>query len=340
MSVNDFKNVILSRTLDILWRQWSALGVFGSAPVWEKTVIDPEALILATCYFGRYEARLFDTMLEWLLMQNSCINVQRLKGVSITGLFSGKPLLSAIADMMPTPGQRLKWSACAVPRQHTKDLERQPLFFLQSGQPLPVVGQLDDCFKAHGYLRNPFSVRGVTGKFDSQNKACLLLKLRALIGVSARADILAYLMCHTSGSPRSMARFLMFYPATIAKALVEMEESGCISHVGDGLKKMYTLTEPILNCSADKHEVLPMPNWIILFNALERLHLFCNSSERSNESALEQASGLRHLLDDEHVLSQLQQSGIRLRSRALQNYRGEAILTETQQLVDDLFKEL
>jgi hypothetical protein len=41
-------------------------------------MIDPEALLLATCTFGRYEPRLFDEVLDWMRTNGWVMNTQRL----------------------------------------------------------------------------------------------------------------------------------------------------------------------------------------------------------------------------------------------------------------------
>ncbi|MBE0418337.1 MAG: hypothetical protein IBX63_11285, partial [Coriobacteriia bacterium] len=45
--------------LGLLWAQWTELGVGGTKGT-ARSLVDPEALLLATTVFGRYEARLFD----------------------------------------------------------------------------------------------------------------------------------------------------------------------------------------------------------------------------------------------------------------------------------------
>ena len=62
----EFKNQFLGQVLDRLWGQWTTLGVAGHAGEPTPWIIDPEALLLATCTFGRCEPRMFDEVLDWL----------------------------------------------------------------------------------------------------------------------------------------------------------------------------------------------------------------------------------------------------------------------------------
>jgi hypothetical protein len=69
------------RMVDQLWHQWSSIGVAGYAHPDDKRIIDPEALILATTRYGRYDSRLMDESIDWLMKFGNRISVQRLQGL-------------------------------------------------------------------------------------------------------------------------------------------------------------------------------------------------------------------------------------------------------------------
>ena len=60
ISLSEFNKTVLEKLLDLLWRQWSAIGVSGYGGSEESKVIDPEALLLLTLTVARHDARLFD----------------------------------------------------------------------------------------------------------------------------------------------------------------------------------------------------------------------------------------------------------------------------------------
>ena len=70
---------LLRHFLDFLWHQWSALGVAGQRDGDDDRIIDPEALLLATTRFGRYDSRLLDEVIDWLGSNGTRINLQRLR---------------------------------------------------------------------------------------------------------------------------------------------------------------------------------------------------------------------------------------------------------------------
>ncbi|MBW2184803.1 MAG: hypothetical protein JRF49_13220, partial [Deltaproteobacteria bacterium] len=81
MSQKSFKEFFLENILNFLWRQWSALGVAGGARTEDKWVIDPEALLVFSLEMARYEPRLFDEILDWLVVNGKWIDIQRLRGI-------------------------------------------------------------------------------------------------------------------------------------------------------------------------------------------------------------------------------------------------------------------
>jgi len=100
MSAESFHSRLLERVLDILWSQWSALGTYTNVPPYRAAVIDPEALICSTMWFGRYSPRLFDKAMDWLSVNDALVSLDRLK--SIAELFSGdtRVALGAALDYM------------------------------------------------------------------------------------------------------------------------------------------------------------------------------------------------------------------------------------------------
>ena len=115
ISLKEFKKTILESLLDLLWRQWSALGVSGYSHSEESQVVDPEALLLLTLTVARYDARLFDEVLDWLEVNGDYLNVQRLQNLVKQFDFKARTELSAVAELL---GQKssvaLKWNGCGL----------------------------------------------------------------------------------------------------------------------------------------------------------------------------------------------------------------------------------
>jgi len=303
--LTDFRSELRDRLLDLVWRQWTCAGLEGRAEAWTGSVIDPEALLLFTCTIGRHDQRLFDGVLEWLDVNGDFINVQRLKRIASVEQFTGEAVLRALAAATRTSTSQAKWSGLADAHPGS-DTQAEPLFYRSSGAALPIVREPDPVFAEYGLSRDRFEARGIAGPFRPEKPGNLILKLRALLGVSARCEILSYLLLNHSGSPRAMASDCYFFPATISKAMAEMERSGFLVSRTEGRRKLYHLvpeTWSLLLLAGDAQ-----PEWIAwprIFRALERIWLLVNDPELVDKPAFEQASALRRLLTD-GIIDQLE----------------------------------
>lgn len=324
-SLSDFKPMLRDRLLDLLWRQWTALGVTGHASPWRQTPIDPEALLLVSCSLARHDARLFDAILDWLSVNGRYLNVQRVRRLLTDLPFAGETVFAALAATINTSESTVKWARSAKPASRKNETSAQPLFFLQNGKPLPVLRSPDAVFAAHGFLRESYENRGTAHAFQTQGSATLILKLRALIGVSARCELLTYLLLNPYGSPRAMARACGYYPATVIKALAEMTESGYLSSRAEGRQRHYSLASDRWRELLIGSEHPAWVTWPSLFSALEQLWLFLNAPERADQSPLAQASSLRRLLRAS-VNDNLARSGVGVPVFACDLHSGETLL--------------
>jgi len=301
MLLTNFRSEYRDRLLTIVWRQWTALGVAGSQEGWDGSVIDPEALLLITCSIARSEPRLFDAVLEWLQLNGLFINVQRLKRMLRDETFTGETVLRAVAGKTSTSVSQAKWETLAHPPENRPDVPA-PLFFLSTGGPLPVAKNKDEAFASYGFLREHFIERGVAERFRPEEKSTLLLRLRALLGVNARCEILQFLLVNSGGSPRAIARDCYYFPATISKAMSEMSRSGFLGSTTEGRRRYYRLKPDLWR------ELLlgskPSLSWVVwprIFSALEQIWLFLDEMYRKNPEAPIQASALRRVLRRDSV---------------------------------------
>ena len=282
-------------------------GNCGAGSTLDGFVIDPEALFLFSCTVSRYDARLFDAIQEWLGVNGNLINVQRLKRILKEEHFAGEPVLAAIAAATTDSVNQAKWSRIAGGVQYPKDeTDPQPLFYLESGKPMPVVRDRDPQYAEYGFIRDQFEARGVAEPFRPERPANLLLRLRALLGVNARSEVFEYLLVNRVGSPRAIAADCYYSPATIIKTMAEMKLSGFVASRTQGRRKLYSLSpDTWRGLFIDPSSNLTWVVWPRVFSALEQIWVFLDAGELATKSPLEQSSSLRRLLTG-GVISQLE----------------------------------
>jgi hypothetical protein len=294
-SLTEFKAFVLDQLLDLLWRLWSALGVAGSSASEKHRVIDPEPLLLLSLTICRYDARLFDEILDWLLGNGAFLNVQRLKNLENQFDFQGKAQLSAISEFMGKKSNyALKWKRLSA----THFIEKlEPLFFTKEGWPLPLSDDAAPEFRAHGLLRGRIKLRGYSQLFPSQGMPSLLLRLRALLGVNARCELLCLLGAMNEIHPSDIARQTGYFPRTVQKALVEMTYSGVVRVRSTNREKRYWLQPGVFDSLLrPEGEPTPWRNWSPLFRALEILWLGLIDPKWQDLDLLLLASELRRLV--------------------------------------------
>lgn len=282
------KDQFQDKIFDFLWHQWSILGVAGTAKPKDNRIIDPEALLLFSLGICRYEPRLFDEIIDWLFQNGNFINVQRLQQIQLKYDFNCGPQLSAIAELLAKKSSyRLKWSGLAK-KYYQKD--KEPLFFDKEGNalPCPTDKNANPEFLSHGLKRGQINLRGYSQAFDLQSTACLLLCLRALLGINSRAEILCLLASVKEMHPSEAARITCYYQKTIQTTLVEMAQSGVILIRTSKKEKYYRLKPGVLDALLKPEGESPRwINWPPLLRTVEILwKRLCELSGQEIDSLL------------------------------------------------------
>jgi hypothetical protein len=320
----EFKEKFRSAILDLLWRQWNSLGVSGSGKAWNQSLIDPEALLLVSCTIARHEPRLFDAMIEWVRVNKTFLSISRVQRMLDQEGYAGGNVFTVIAALMRSRENDLKWARSASSSQAGVSVMDEALFFRKDGSSMPAMRSPDPVFKHYGFIRDVWKPRDVAVVFNPQVAVNLIMRLRALMGVNARCELLAYLLLHGSGSPRMMARDCGYYPATVTKALSEMAASGFLTSRVQGRHRKYSLVSREWISLMLPKDTPAWVSWIPLFAAIENIWLFLHAPERANQDPLALASDLRRLLN-ESVMRQLYDSLLPLPPDDYTRYRGEEL---------------
>jgi hypothetical protein len=281
--------------LGFLWRQWSALGVAGQSQSMDRWMLDPEALLLATTSLGR-DPRLFDEVLDWLNTNGQFINLQRLQNLGQR--FGDLTVLRAMAAHLARRSVHAKWKTLL--REKPTVAGAQPLF-----PGVPVFGLPDELFARHGWQRGPVTLRQLSKPADPHRPTNFLMKLRALFGMQARAEVIAYLLAEESGHPGEMAVRLAYFPRTLQTTLNDLARSGHLQCRREGQEKRFWLRRDdwrfLLTWTSGTGESAPeFPRWVdwaSLFVALESVSRFLGRPDLEQASPAVQAIELRACLD-------------------------------------------
>ena len=243
MRTSDLYDRLLEAVLDLAWGQWTAMGVAGARSS-QRMIIDPEALTLATLAVGRSDARLFDEMLDWVAVNSRLLDMARLRRLGKRASAEQRRLLGAVAEVAALhaegPGaKRLGW-ASVLAEEAPAAYGGEPLFRSEREGAAGWTGT-DDLFERAGFLRSSPDLRGMSREPDASRQACVRFRARALVGTSARAEVLTYLWTHEWAHGRLIAERAAYNQAPVAEVLSELAAAKLAETRSDGRKTLYRL---------------------------------------------------------------------------------------------------
>jgi hypothetical protein len=221
-------------TLDLAWRQWTALGVAGTSTWTDRAAIDPEALLLFSLEVGRWDPRLYDEILDWLAANGEWLSPPRLKNLAQR---SEPGSLWAAMSWTRAEDPSLRWSIPSAPR----DGEPEDLFPGLDVSVLPAG--VDEHFAAYGYLRPRIARSGKSRPPDLGNPAALALRLRALFGPGSRPELVRYLltMSEREATASDAAEAAAFSKRVVQESLLGLTGSGTVKARWRGNERQYSL---------------------------------------------------------------------------------------------------
>lgn len=330
MSVNEFKKHILDSLLQVLWRQWSSLGVYTNVESEKVFVIDPEALMCATLCFGRYDQRLFDEMLSWLCENADMINITRLKNVMSSFEFANLNILGAISDYLFKRKRKRKWESLVRFCTKKSQEKKETLFYTKDFQPMPVLGKEDELFQKWNLSRNEVRLRRLAENLNAELPTNIVFRMRSFFGVGTRADICAYLLFSKGDNSLQIAKVTDFSQRSVYQTLNELHRSALVRKRILGKEAIYSLDQTrwtnFLEIKTNKLEYL---NWTQIFSAFSGLFRQLVQTPEKFVDPYLASSNLRKISGD--YVSKIEKAGIPTPQMRLDRYIGE---TFTMQFIE------
>ncbi len=235
--MESWQSAIADTVTNILWSQWAALGAYLEAEPARKSVIDPEALLVATCAFGRDDARLFDEALDWTIAHHQLLKPWRLKRIARCFGPEVQRTLGAVLDFAAEQAHRNLFPGVREEARHILDqVAREELFHREAGRfKRSRTGKAckpDPVFLRWKLLRGSPRVRHHSGSPDLANPANLMLRLRDYYGAEARADVMTYLLTEPGGSSCGIAARIKYQQGRVYDVLESLVNAGIASKRG------------------------------------------------------------------------------------------------------------
>lgn len=298
-SLTSYRQSLLERLLAFLWRQWSALGVAGHARSDDPWMVDPEALLLFSTHIARHDSRLFDEILDWLQINGSWINLQRLGRMQKEESLGEPAIFAAMAEHVAENSLNHKWKSQT--RRFSPPRATAPQVVQRLFPAIPVLSEPDPIFLKYGFQRGPVELRGMSLPPRPDQPATFLFKLRALFGMQSRAEVIAWLLANEHGHPAEIARQTCYFRSSIPGILNDLAASGHVGAIRIGREKHFSILRNDdwrFLLTWKPAEAFPQwINWGGLFSGIQTLFEALGEPNLDEKSKNFQAVKLREALD-------------------------------------------
>lgn len=206
-TAEDLRSYIRDVTLNVIWRQWHAVGGMTSSDRRTKSLVDPEALVLMSLGLQGSEPRLADVLGDWATINSDLLSVQRLRNLAKRFSPSTQSAVGSFARIAYEDGKDHRWKAIIEADQ--LKLKRRPP-------------------KGSGAKR--------AARARPLESAALMLRLRLAFGVGIKADTLSFLLSTEQEAWASVgviAAATDYSVAAVRKAAQNLVEARFVEQMAD-----------------------------------------------------------------------------------------------------------
>lgn len=286
MSILETRERVSRSLLDFARDQWAQMGVFVEASRRDLWAQDPEALLVFTLEVARDDARLFDEVLDWLRLNGDLISGRRLARLSPD---AARSLVEAAVEWAWRHGSplRLRLRDLEAPSEPT------PLFE-QPGLP----GRSDDIFLRHGFAKPVTSPSEKSSRPEPTLPINFAFRLRALVGVSTRAEILRFLLTARTEAVTTLAvaDAAVSTKRNASATLGDLAAAGVLERFWVGNEARFRIDRDRWATFLELEQVPDFRDWPALLGALAEIHRWLRSPEADKLSDYLRASEARRLM--------------------------------------------
>jgi hypothetical protein len=286
-----FSRRLSDQLVAFAWNEWAQMGVLATPHRRSPWAQDPEALIVCTLEVARADARLFDELIDWMLLNESLLSVRRLRAMCVDE--TDRSLVAAALGWLARQRSRARLGS----REPTAAATTLQSLFRAEGP----VSKADDDFAAAGWTRPPLIPSHKSSPPDPIAPINLAFRLRQILGVGIRAEAVRVLL--TTDAPRvnaqTLARSTGYAKRNVHEALAGLSKAGVVSAFTVAGEQRYKADRPawaaLLGYSPD--ELPPARDWPQLLGALRRILRWSSQPELATMSDYLRASSARDLIE-------------------------------------------
>ena len=238
--------------LDLAWSLWSELGVDGMRRRHDWQAVDLEPLIIFTSYIGNSDSRLRANSIDWCIANARLASAFRLRNLAE---HAGPTMREAFGRYAATVKAHAKvpWPA--------------------QGDPLALW--------TSEHIGTP----------DLRRPSLIQLRLRALVGVSARAEILKLMLAEPERghAASALAEMAGYGKGSVSQALDLLTMAGILYVQPTGNRLVYRLAHPAELASALQWLPAVFPDWWPIFKVIEAIAELAHAPSMSANTRVAEA---------------------------------------------------
>jgi hypothetical protein len=235
MDLSTVRQRLSDGLLAFAWDEWAQMGVLATPQRHSRWAQDPEALIVFTLEIARRDPRLFDEMLDWIVVNEGLLSVRRLRNLCLDD--EDRRLVDAA----------LTWTARQRPQARLRAVsESAPgalALLFHTGGPIPTP---DEDFARAGFLRPLLAPSHKSTAPELSTPINLAFRLRQILGVGVRAEVMRILL--TLDTPRvtaqALAQSAAYAKRNVHDALSALVNADVATSLTVGSEQRYTAIRP------------------------------------------------------------------------------------------------
>jgi hypothetical protein len=252
--------------LDLAWSLWAELGVDGRRRRHDWQAIDLEPLIIFTAYAGNIDSRLRSNSMDWCIANARFASAFRLRN---------------LAEQASAVTREAFGRYAATVKAH-------------ANVPWPSIG-------------DPLAIwtSERIGGPDLRRPSLIQLRLRALVGVSARAEILKLMLANPEQgqAASTLAEAAGYGKGSVAQALDMLTMAGIVQVQPTANRLVYRLSRPAELVNVLQWLPSVFPDWSAIFRVTEAIAELGRTRSTTPLSRLADVRKARHAID--HDLQRL-----------------------------------
>jgi hypothetical protein len=287
MSISGLRDEVQDALANFLWDEWGQMGVSARTKRHDTWATDPEALLLLTFEVGRGEPRLFDEVLDWMVVNERLLSVQRLRNLAVDE--ADRALVEAAVGWLGVNRPRTRLNS-----KPGKAEDPQP-FFRDSQL---KVSEPDPAFLAQGFVKTRSEPSGKSQAPNLTLPINLAFRLRLLLGVSVRAEVARVLLAIDRPwmNAQELARSTAYARRNVRDAAASLASAGFVYSHSIGNENLFEASPRWANfLSIDR---LPeSKDWPQIFRVFRQILRWLVDPANQNLSDYMLLSGARTLVE-------------------------------------------